>query len=130
MPTKPFEMRCSFCGRLHTDVAKLIAGPGIYICDGCVNLCVDILAETTHAEPPSLPEWATLSDNELLRRIPFHRSVGGQHRRRTSRSRSRTARPRRVMGKNRRGIGHDAPVGVGAVRPSDYLTISVPCMEE
>jgi hypothetical protein len=71
MPTKPFEMRCSFCGRLHTDVAKLIAGPGIYICDGCVNLCVDILAETTHAEPPSLPEWATLSDNELLQRIPF-----------------------------------------------------------
>ena len=57
MPTKPFEMRCSFCGLPHTDVAKLIAGPGIYICDGCVNLCVDILAETTHAEPPPLPEW-------------------------------------------------------------------------
>jgi ATP-dependent protease Clp ATPase subunit len=70
-PTKPFEMRCSLCGRLHTDVAKLIAGQGIYICDGCVNLCVDILAETTHAEPPSLPGWATLSDNELLQRIPF-----------------------------------------------------------
>ncbi|MDT5233695.1 MAG: hypothetical protein QOI39_4195 [Mycobacterium sp.] len=71
MPTKPFEMRCSLCGRLHTDVAKLIAGQGIYICDGCANLRVDILAETTHAEPPSLPGWATLSDNELLQRIPF-----------------------------------------------------------
>jgi hypothetical protein len=32
---------------------------------------VDILAEATKAEPPSLPEWATLSDDELLQRIPF-----------------------------------------------------------
>lgn len=64
------EMRCSFCGKLYTDVAKLIAGPGVYICDECVSLCVGILAETTHAEPPSLPEWATLSDDELLQRIP------------------------------------------------------------
>ena len=32
---------------------------------------MDILAEATKAEPPSLPEWATLSDDELLQRIPF-----------------------------------------------------------
>ena len=65
------ELRCSFCGKLHTEVAKLVAGPGVYICDGCVNLCIDVIAESTHAEPPSLPEWATLSDEELLQRIPF-----------------------------------------------------------
>ena len=64
------EMRCSFCSKLYTDVAKLIAGPGVYICDECVGLCVGILAEATHAEPPSLPEWAALSDDELLQRIP------------------------------------------------------------
>jgi ATP-dependent Clp protease ATP-binding subunit ClpX len=64
------EMRCSFCAKLYTDVAKLIAGPGVYICDECVSLCVGILGEATHAEPPSLPEWATLSDDELLQRIP------------------------------------------------------------
>ena len=52
MPTKTSEMRCSFCGKLHTDVAKLIAGPGVYICDGCVNLCVDVLAEATQVAPP------------------------------------------------------------------------------
>jgi hypothetical protein len=63
-------MRCSFCGQLHTEVAKLIAGPGIYICDGCVQLCVGILAEDSPAEPPSLPEWSSLSDDELLQRIP------------------------------------------------------------
>ena len=69
--TKTAEMRCSFCGRQHTDVAKLIAGPGIYICDSCVGLCVGILGDDTPAEPPSLPEWASLSDDELLDRIPF-----------------------------------------------------------
>jgi hypothetical protein len=71
MSTKTSEMRCSFCGRPHTEVAKLIAGPGIYICDGCVDLCMDVLAEPTQVEPLSLPEWAAMSDDELLQRIPF-----------------------------------------------------------
>jgi ATP-dependent protease Clp ATPase subunit len=31
-------LRCSFCGRSRTQCAKLIAGPGVYICDGCVAL--------------------------------------------------------------------------------------------
>ena len=71
MPTTKSEMGCSFCGRLHTDVAKLVAGPGVYICAGCVNLCVDVLAEATDVEPPSLPDWASMTDDELLQRIPF-----------------------------------------------------------
>jgi hypothetical protein len=71
MATTTAEMRCSFCSRLHEDVDKLIAGPGIYICDGCVGLCVDILAEGSSSGQPSLPEWASLSDDELLERIPL-----------------------------------------------------------
>ena len=71
MTTTTSELRCTFCGKQHTEVAKLIAGPGIYICDECVNLCVGILAENTAAKTPSLPEWASLTDNELLQRIPF-----------------------------------------------------------
>lgn len=31
-------LRCSFCGRSRTQCAKLIAGPGVYVCDGCVAL--------------------------------------------------------------------------------------------
>ena len=31
-------LRCSFCGRARQEVAKLVAGPGVYICDGCVTL--------------------------------------------------------------------------------------------
>ena len=66
-----FEMRCSFCGRPHTEVAKLIAGPGIYICDACVDKCESILGEGAPAGPASLPEWASMSDEELLQRLPF-----------------------------------------------------------
>ena len=71
MTTTTSELRCTFCGKQHTEVAKLIAGPGIYICDRCVDLCVGILAEDTPATPPSLPEWGLLTDDELLQRIPF-----------------------------------------------------------
>jgi len=34
---------CSFCGKSHSEVRKLIAGPGVYICDSCVSLCKGIL---------------------------------------------------------------------------------------
>jgi hypothetical protein len=41
-------LKCSFCGLDHDQVAKLIAGPQVYICDQCVGLCNEFLAE----EPP------------------------------------------------------------------------------
>ena len=83
-------LRCTFCGKDHTAVAKLIAGPGVYICNGCVGLCQDILEREreTPAKPPSLPEWASLSDDELLQRIPAL-----QRRRPTSKRGCATASP-------------------------------------
>ena len=39
------HLRCSFCGKSRAEVRKLIAGPSVYICDECVNLCNDIIAE-------------------------------------------------------------------------------------
>ncbi len=38
-------LRCSFCGKGQDDVRKLIAGPTVYICDECIELCNDIIAE-------------------------------------------------------------------------------------
>ena len=38
-------LRCSFCGRKQDEVRKLIAGPTVYICDECVGLCNEIMAE-------------------------------------------------------------------------------------
>ncbi|TAL18727.1 ATP-dependent Clp protease ATP-binding subunit ClpX [bacterium] len=42
---KPGELHCSFCGKSQRQVTKLIAGPSAYICDECINLCTDIIAE-------------------------------------------------------------------------------------
>lgn len=39
------HLRCSFCGKSQEYVRKLIAGPGVYICDECVELCNEILEE-------------------------------------------------------------------------------------
>ena len=39
------ELRCSFCGKSQNEVKKLIAGPTVFICDECVELCNDIIAE-------------------------------------------------------------------------------------
>jgi ATP-dependent Clp protease ATP-binding subunit ClpX len=39
------SLRCSFCGKGQKEVKKLIAGPGVYICDECIDLCTDIIVE-------------------------------------------------------------------------------------
>jgi len=38
-------VKCSFCGKTQKQVGKLIAGPGVYICNECIQLCVDIMEE-------------------------------------------------------------------------------------
>lgn len=45
---------CSFCGKTHGEVRKLIAGPGVYICDTCINVCKGILDKELGA-PPEKP---------------------------------------------------------------------------
>ena len=42
---KDNRLKCSFCGKSQDQVKKLIAGPGVYICDECVELCNEILDE-------------------------------------------------------------------------------------
>jgi len=44
------ELSCSFCGKTQVDVQRLIAGPDVYICDECVTLCNDIMAQETISE--------------------------------------------------------------------------------
>ena len=41
------ELECNFCGKKRTEVVKLVAGAGVFICDECVNLCYDIIKEET-----------------------------------------------------------------------------------
>jgi len=49
------QLRCSFCGKGQHDVGKLVAGPGVYICDECVELCNDIVDDELET-PDRLPE--------------------------------------------------------------------------
>src|SRR5436305_13357505 len=44
------DMSCSFCGKGQREVRKLIAGPTVYICDECIKLCNDIIAEESERE--------------------------------------------------------------------------------
>ncbi|MGH7394662.1 MAG: ATP-dependent Clp protease ATP-binding subunit ClpX [Candidatus Methylomirabilales bacterium] len=44
------KLQCSFCGKSQEDVRKLIAGPTVYICDECIELCNDIIAEEQEEE--------------------------------------------------------------------------------
>ena len=50
---------CSFCGKSQKEVKKLVAGPSVYICEECISLCNDIIAEEEEPEgaeelPPQL----------------------------------------------------------------------------
>src|ERR1700757_1897271 len=51
-------LKCSFCGKSQKQVKKLIAGPGVYICDECIDLCNEIIEEEL-AEPTEL-QWDSL----------------------------------------------------------------------
>ncbi len=66
MPRKKSDtdgLKCSFCNKSQRDVRKLIAGPTVYICDGCVDICLDIIAEereTEDQESRKLPKPAEI----------------------------------------------------------------------
>ena len=59
---------CSFCGAGQEEVRKLIAGPGVYICDQCIDLCNDIILDesdeekTTSAKTSNIPKPAQIKD--------------------------------------------------------------------
>ena len=56
--------RCSFCGKAQTEVKTLVSGPGVFICDECVELCQEIIAKeaatavSTQTVPGLLPDNA------------------------------------------------------------------------
>jgi ATP-dependent Clp protease ATP-binding subunit ClpX len=80
------HLKCSFCGKSQEQVRKLIAGPGVYICDECVDLCNEILDEelfdSTASAPQPVPrrdqtpeKRKTKSANISLNQIPKPREI-------------------------------------------------------
>lgn len=50
------QLRCSFCGKPQSQVSRLVAGPGVYICDECISLCQEILKEGLEPDDDNTPE--------------------------------------------------------------------------
>jgi ATP-dependent Clp protease ATP-binding subunit ClpX len=83
-PATAAVIACSFCAKPAPEVAKIIAGPGIYICNECVRLCNEILeadAQTGEPDaqsddqpgagpPAELTYWQEMTDEQLLAQLP------------------------------------------------------------
>lgn len=62
--------RCSFCNKPKADVAKLVEGPGVFICDECIALGNRIVAEYVGEATARMVWWDALNDEEMLTRLP------------------------------------------------------------
>ena len=65
------DAACSFCLKAAADVGTLVAGPGVYICDECVELSTHIIAAKTEVTPDMVAAWEQqTSDEDLLALLP------------------------------------------------------------
>jgi ATP-dependent Clp protease ATP-binding subunit ClpX len=73
------DIRCSFCAKAKTEVDKMVAGPGVYICNECVRLCNEVL--DLPAKPAAAPEipWPDgMTDEQILDLLPRIAAVSAQ----------------------------------------------------
>jgi ATP-dependent Clp protease ATP-binding subunit ClpX len=74
---------CSFCGKSHAEVKKLIAGPGVFICDNCVILCKQVLdKELASQNRKQRPKINVPKPAEIKRQLDLH-CVGQDHAKKT-----------------------------------------------
>jgi len=74
---------CSFCGKSHAEVRKLIAGPGVYICDNCIILCKNVLdRELELQNQKKQPKFTVPKPAEIKRLLDLH-CVGQEHAKKT-----------------------------------------------
>ena len=63
------NLSCSFCGKSQKEVKKLIAGPSVYICDECIGLCNDIIAEELDKDEEGVPSFQVPKPSEIKRNL-------------------------------------------------------------
>jgi ATP-dependent Clp protease ATP-binding subunit ClpX len=74
---------CSFCGKSHAEVRKLIAGPGVYICDNCIILCKNVLdRELQLQNQKKQPKFSIPKPAEIKRQLDLY-CVGQEHAKKT-----------------------------------------------
>ena len=75
---QPAIAACSFCLKPQTEVRRLVAGPGVFICDGCVALCAQ-LVDGPASPAPHLAAWDhAVSVEEALASLPRIAAAGAQ----------------------------------------------------
>src|SRR6201996_518726 len=74
---------CSFCGKSHAEVKKLIAGPGVYICDNCVILCKSVLDKELSNQPRRHKPKINIPKPADIKRQLDRQCVGQEHAKRT-----------------------------------------------
>ncbi|HEY3931722.1 MAG TPA: ATP-dependent Clp protease ATP-binding subunit ClpX [Verrucomicrobiae bacterium] len=74
---------CSFCGKSHAEVKKLIAGPGVYICDNCVVLCKNVLDKEFAAQTKKQKPRVTVPKPADIKRQLDKYCVGQEHAKKT-----------------------------------------------
>jgi ATP-dependent Clp protease ATP-binding subunit ClpX len=72
-PKGDSSLRCSVCGKDKDEVSKLIAGPGVYICNKCVDLCNEIITDTLGGAEQIRPADETVEE-ALARVAALYRS--------------------------------------------------------
>jgi ATP-dependent Clp protease ATP-binding subunit ClpX len=68
-------LRCSFCDRTQKEVRKLVAGPNVYICDECIGICNDIIAEELDRDDAQ-SEWSSLPKPKEIKKFLDEHVVG------------------------------------------------------
>ena len=64
---------CSFCGKSHAEVKKLIQGPGVYICDNCVVVCKNVLDKELRIETKkTTPKLVVPKPAEIKRQLDLY----------------------------------------------------------
>jgi hypothetical protein len=107
---------CSFCLKPDSEVAKLVAGPGVYICDQCVDLCRQIISNPPHL-PPRLTSWEEDLDLDgVLASLPRMAAAGAQ----VERNLSRFVKRARALGATWAAIG----TSLGMTRQSAWERFS------
>jgi ATP-dependent Clp protease ATP-binding subunit ClpX len=71
---------CSFCGKSQAEVRKIIAGPGVYICDSCVNVCKTIIDREVKAPTPegAKPAFRLIKPGDIKKVLDDH-VIGQDH---------------------------------------------------
>jgi ClpX C4-type zinc finger protein len=71
------NLRCSFCRKMQNEVRSLVAGPRVYICDECVNTCMDVLAKNFERKPGSCLLCGAIKERREMTHVVNHGAVCG-----------------------------------------------------